>query len=110
VRSGFHRNFRFFMLETVLTLPRIFFRSPRLRPGAAIRWPLGLALAATLTALSGCAEKKADTKKAAAAQLTPVEVMPVERRDLVETLNLVGSVAAMESARFAPRLPVWCAK
>ena len=44
-------------------------------------------------------KKKADSKGSASSQITAVEVMPVERRDLMETLNLVGSVAATESAQ-----------
>ncbi len=48
----------------------------------------------------GDAKQKGATKGgAASAQVTPVEVMPVERRDLVESLNLVGSFAANESAQ-----------
>lgn len=88
------------MPETVL--PRS--HSPcriRLRPEVAARWVAGLLLAGALIAFPGCGQKKtADAKKAAVStQLTPVEVMAVERRDLVETLNLVGSVAATESAQ-----------
>lgn len=54
-----------------------------------------------LVAGSACTGKKIDAKRAAtaAASVTPVEVMPIERRDLVETLSLVGSVAANESAQ-----------
>jgi membrane fusion protein (multidrug efflux system) len=48
----------------------------------------------------GDAKQKSATKGGAgSAQVTPVEVMPVERRDLVESLNLVGSFAANESAQ-----------
>jgi membrane fusion protein (multidrug efflux system) len=58
------------------------------------------------TKKKGDSKKKGDTQPkgatkggAASAQVTPVEVMPVERRDLVESLNLVGSFAANESAQ-----------
>jgi membrane fusion protein (multidrug efflux system) len=51
-------------------------------------------------ATQGDAKQKGATKGGgASAQVTPVEVMPVERRDLVESLNLVGSFAANESAQ-----------
>lgn len=83
------------------------------------RWQLalGLVLAAGVMVPPATAQDKADAKEksetkktdakknsggkggAAATQVTAVEVMPVERRDLVETLNLVGSVAATESAQ-----------
>ncbi len=71
----------------------------RARPG---KWGRSVAVAAALLTLAGCAEKKvaAVAKKSAAAdQAIPVEVMPIERRDLVESLNLVGSVAANETAQ-----------
>lgn len=58
----------------------------------------GLALA---TLLGGCARKTAN-REAAAAQLQPVEVAPLTRQDLAETLNLVGSIAANESATIRP--------
>ena len=58
------------------------------------------------TKKKGDAKKKGDTKQksttkggSGSAQVTPVEVMPMERRDLVETLDLVGSIAANESAQ-----------
>ncbi len=56
-------------------------------------------LAAALCGLTACKEKKAEAKRAATAAVIPVEVLPVERRDLVESLNLVGSIAATESAQ-----------
>ncbi len=90
--------------------PSTLFRSPIFRHARA--WLLGFALTALLAAgpawaqdkgdqkKKGDAQKKGDAKGASAlAQVTAVEVMPVERRDLVETLNLVGSVAAQESAQ-----------
>lgn len=56
--------------------------------------------AAALLALTACSDG-ADTARrvAAAAQVQPVEVVPLQRRDITETLNLVGSVAANESAQ-----------
>ena len=51
-------------------------------------------------ALAGCADKKVAARKAAAsAVVQPVEVLPIARRDLVESLSLVGSVAPNESAQ-----------
>lgn len=49
----------------------------------------------------GCGKKAADGSRraAAAAQVQYVEVVPVEQRDLIESLNLVGSIAANESAQ-----------
>lgn len=52
-------------------------------------------------ALGGCSKKMAD-RPAAAAQRQPVEVAPLTRQDLSETLNVVGSVAANESATIRP--------
>jgi membrane fusion protein (multidrug efflux system) len=51
--------------------------------------------------LVGCAKKKAAIA-AVAAPPQPVEVTPVLRQDMIETLNLVGSVAANESATIRP--------
>ena len=87
------------MSETILPSPDPADFPPRTLACAVPRGPLGLVLAALLIACPGCAEKKADAKNDAAVQVTPVEVMPVERRDLVETVTLVGSVAAAESAQ-----------
>ncbi len=70
----------------------IFPRTPRLV------WPVIMVASAALF-LTGCAEKKAAASAKKAAQSVPVEVATVERRDLLETLNLVGSVAATESAQ-----------
>lgn len=50
---------------------------------------------------AGCA-RKAENRAAAAVQPQPVEVAPLTRQDLAETLNLVGSVAANESATIRP--------
>ncbi len=60
-----------------------------------------LALAA---ALSGCRRADARSSGPAIAQVQPVEVTTVQRRDLAETLNLVGSVAANESATIRPEM------
>jgi membrane fusion protein (multidrug efflux system) len=88
------------MPEILSDQPAATFPSFRSRARALPRWPVGFVLAVALLGVTSCAEKKADSKKAAAAaQVTPVEVMPLERRDLVETLTLVGSVAATESAQ-----------
>jgi membrane fusion protein, multidrug efflux system len=59
----------------------------------------GSVLSCVALILVGCADRKVQTKRAATTPLLPVEVATVERRDLVETLNLVGSVAATESAQ-----------
>lgn len=64
-------------------------------------FPLG-ALAVALF-LSGCGEKPASTAatagRAAGAQKQPVEVVKISRRDLVESLSLVGSLAPNETAQ-----------
>ena len=53
-----------------------------------------------LLALVGCKDNRSEVRKAAAnAVVQPVEVIPVVRRDVTETLSLVGSVAPNESAR-----------
>ncbi len=52
--------------------------------------------------LSGCGRKDASTAAGGpggANQRQAVEVVPVKKRDLVETLNLVGSLAANETAQ-----------
>ena len=51
---------------------------------------------------AGCAR----SQKAAARTVpaVPVEVTTIERKDLVETLNLVGSIAATESAQLRPEI------
>jgi membrane fusion protein (multidrug efflux system) len=50
--------------------------------------------------LVGCADKKSAARKAAAsAVVQPVEVLAIARRDMVESLSLVGSVAPNESAQ-----------
>lgn len=62
---------------------------------------LGLALAAL--ASSGCSKERAAAASAApaggAAPAQPVEVVSVTRRDLVESLSLVGSLAPNETAQ-----------
>jgi membrane fusion protein, multidrug efflux system len=57
-------------------------------------FPLVLCLAA---AVSGCS-RKTESAAAPQAQKQPVEVTSVVRRDLAETLTVVGSIAANESA------------
>jgi membrane fusion protein (multidrug efflux system) len=56
---------------------------------------------AVLGLATGCT-KKAAGPAAAAAQMQPVEVTALVRRDLAETLNVVGSLAANESATIRP--------
>jgi membrane fusion protein (multidrug efflux system) len=57
-------------------------------------------LSAVALVLVGCGKKAASPAAAsAAAQIQPVEVAPVARRDLVETLSLVGSLAPNETAQ-----------
>jgi membrane fusion protein (multidrug efflux system) len=48
---------------------------------------------------TGCGKKAAVQRPAASSQKQPVEVINVSRRDLVESLSLVGSLAANESAQ-----------
>lgn len=56
--------------------------------------------AALLLALAGCAKKNTtQTPSAVAALKQPVEVVQVSRRDLVESLSLVGSLAPNETAQ-----------
>lgn len=55
-------------------------------------------------ALSGCRRAESRSSTSTAAQVQPVEVTNVQRRDLAETLNLVGSVAANESATIRPEM------
>jgi membrane fusion protein (multidrug efflux system) len=54
-------------------------------------------LCSLVLAASGCA-RKAESAAAPQAQKQPVEVTSVVRRDLAETLTVVGSIAANESA------------
>lgn len=49
--------------------------------------------------LSGCAKKSASAPAPTARQKQPVEVVEVVRRDLTETLSLVGSLAPNETAQ-----------
>jgi membrane fusion protein (multidrug efflux system) len=55
---------------------------------------------------AGCAKKEsaAAGPRAAAGQLQVVEVTPVTRRDLAETLTVVGSFEANESAQLRPEI------
>jgi membrane fusion protein, multidrug efflux system len=61
--------------------------------------------------LAGCGGREraaavpgAGAARASAAQPQAVEVTPILRRDLAETLNLVGSLAANESAEIRPEI------
>ncbi|MEO6002925.1 MAG: efflux RND transporter periplasmic adaptor subunit [Opitutus sp.] len=59
-------------------------------------------VSAVVTVLStGCSREKSTTA-AVVAPVQPVEVTPVVRQNLAETLGLVGSVAANESATIRP--------
>jgi membrane fusion protein (multidrug efflux system) len=62
-----------------------------------IRRPASLLFLGVLI-LSGACSRKTETAAAPQAQKQPVEVTPVQRRDLAETLTVVGSLAANESA------------
>jgi membrane fusion protein (multidrug efflux system) len=53
----------------------------------------------TIIPITGCGKKSTAKAFAAAEQVQPVEVTNVSRRDLVESLSLVGSLAANESAQ-----------
>jgi len=59
-----------------------------------------------LVALAGACSPKKEPGKAPAAQAQkqPVEVTPVTRRDLAETLTVVGSLAPNESAALRPEI------
>jgi membrane fusion protein (multidrug efflux system) len=58
------------------------------------------ALLATVIASAGCTRsEKAPAAAATSATLQPVEVVAISRRDLTEAINLVGSVAANETAQ-----------
>jgi membrane fusion protein (multidrug efflux system) len=56
-------------------------------------------------AKSGAEGKAGAAAKGANAQKQPVEVTPIRRRDLVETLPVVGSLAANEMATVRPEMP-----
>ncbi len=58
---------------------------------------LGSVFAIGLTA--GCGKKAAGPAPAAGGFKQPVEVINIARRDLVESLSLVGSLAANETAQ-----------
>ena len=58
------------------------------------------ALLVSAVILSGCSRgARAPAAKATNATIQPVEVATISRRDLAETINLVGSVAANETAQ-----------
>lgn len=59
-----------------------------------------VSLIASLAVVTGCSEQKVQaTRKSASPQALPAEVTNVQRRNLSETLNVVGSVAARETAQ-----------
>ena len=53
---------------------------------------------------AGCGKKNQTAPAPATAQKQPVEVVNVVRRDLAESLNIVGSLAANESATIRPEI------
>ncbi len=63
-----------------------------------------LGIVAFITLVAGCGRNAATAAMAAAEQKQPVEVVNVVRRDLAETLNIVGSLAANESATIRPEI------
>ena len=68
-----------------------------------------IALTAVPVLLASCDKKPAAAEAAAAAnpmdRVQPVEVMPVTVKTLRETVGLVGSIAANESAELRPEIP-----
>jgi membrane fusion protein (multidrug efflux system) len=71
----------------------------------AFRHGLLLGTAIVLLLVTGCGKKATTTAAApATAQVQPVEVVKVTRRDLAESLNIVGSLAANESATIRPEI------
>ena len=84
----------------------------------SLRLPLFLLVAALAggcaktdgNAATGPASSKKEGKegkggRGASAQVQPVEVTPLTRRDLIEPLNVVGSLAANETASLRPETP-----
>lgn len=70
-----------------------------------IRLPLLLLLGTSL--LIGCKDRTSGPTAAArgmAGQPQVVEVTPIERRDLIETINLIGSLQPNESAEIRPEV------
>lgn len=63
-----------------------------------------LFLGAVILSLSGCRRAATGAGVASAPQRQPVEVVNLTRRDLVETLSLVGSLAPNESAQIRTEL------
>ncbi|HEX2861617.1 MAG TPA: efflux RND transporter periplasmic adaptor subunit [Lacunisphaera sp.] len=61
--------------------------------------PLLPLLSSLALLLGGCGKKTAGPVAASSAEAQPVEVAPVVRRDLVESLSLVGSLAPNETAQ-----------
>jgi membrane fusion protein (multidrug efflux system) len=66
-------------------------------------------LAVAVFALAGCAKKEraaeAAGSRAGGMQKQVVEVLPIERRDLRETLTVVGTLEANESVQIRPEIP-----
>lgn len=60
---------------------------------------LPLALSASALLLAGCGQKAASSAVPSTAAVQPVEVAGVVKRDLAETLSLVGSLAPNETAQ-----------
>lgn len=65
---------------------------------------LAVTILALAHLLAGCGRGPAKSAAAPAVQKQPVEVTPVVRRDLTEALNLVGTIAANESATIRPEI------
>ncbi|MBS0662505.1 MAG: efflux RND transporter periplasmic adaptor subunit [Verrucomicrobia bacterium] len=61
--------------------------------------PLSIGLLAAALILAGCSRSARSTASATNSTVQPVEVVNVARRDLAEEVNLVGSVAANETAQ-----------
>lgn len=57
------------------------------------------AIVVAIAGSAGCARKDKSAAAAVAPTAQPVEVVAVERRDMAEAINLVGSVAANETAQ-----------
>lgn len=57
------------------------------------------------TALSSCGKKETSDAAGPGDQIQTVEVMKIRTRDLRETVDLVGTIAANESAELRPEIP-----
>jgi membrane fusion protein, multidrug efflux system len=65
---------------------------------------LSFSISLLLVAFAGCAKENEKAAGPATPQKQPVEVTTVTRRDLAESLNVVGSLAANESATIRPEI------